>query len=59
MRDINKEITNLKKDVAILKELMKEDLEFIRRTEEAYQRHEKGEFISMSADKFLEELDKC
>ena len=35
-----------------------EDLEFARRTEEAYKRYEKGEFISMPADKFLKELKK-
>jgi len=35
-----------------------EDLEFARRTEEAYKRYEKAEFISMPADKFLEELKK-
>ncbi len=35
-----------------------EDLEFARRTEEAYKRYEKGEFISMPAGKFLEELKK-
>ena len=37
---------------------LKEDLEFARRTEEAYKRYEKGEFISMPADEFLEELKK-
>lgn len=41
-----------------LTEEMKEDLEFARRTEEAWQRHDKGEFIEMPADKFLEELEK-
>ena len=35
-----------------------EDLEFARRTEEAYNRYEKGAYISMPADKFLEELKK-
>ncbi len=35
-----------------------EDLEFARRTEEALKRYEKGEFISLPADKFLEELKK-
>lgn len=35
-----------------------QDLEFARRTKEAYKRYEKGEFISMPADKFLEELKK-
>lgn len=38
---------------------LKEDLEFARRTEEAWKRYERGEFISMPADKFLEELSKC
>ncbi len=35
-----------------------DDLEFARRTEEAYKKYEKGEFISMPADKFLKELKK-
>ena len=38
---------------------LKEDLEFARRTEEAWKRFEKGEFISTPADKFLEKLSKC
>ena len=41
-----------------LDEKFKEDLEFAKRTEEAYKRHERGEFKKMSADKFLEELEK-
>ena len=40
-----------------LDKTFKEDLEFARRTEEAYKRHEKGDFKRMSADKFLEELE--
>ena len=36
----------------------KEDLEFAKRTEEAYKRHERGEFKTLSAEKFLEELEK-
>ena len=35
-----------------------QDPEFARRTEEAYKRYEKGKFISMPADEFLEELKK-
>ena len=35
-----------------------EDLEFARRTEEAYKRYEKGEFREMDFDKFLEEAKK-
>ncbi len=37
---------------------MEEDLEFARRTEEAYREFERGEFTSMPADKFLKELEK-
>jgi AbrB family looped-hinge helix DNA binding protein len=37
---------------------LKEDLEFARRTEEAYKRYEKGDFTSMDFDKFLEEVKK-
>ena len=35
-----------------------EDLEFARRTEEAWKRYEKGEFIEMDYDEFLKEARK-
>ena len=35
-----------------------EDLEFAKRTEDAWKRYEKGEFIEMKADIFLKELEK-
>lgn len=35
------------------------DLEFARRTEEAWKSYKKGEFKSMPVDKFLKELEKC
>ena len=35
-----------------------EDLEFARRTNEAWERYEDGEFKSLSEEEFLEELDK-
>jgi len=38
---------------------IEEDLEFARRTEEAWQRYEKGEFVSQSSDDFLRDLEKC
>jgi AbrB family looped-hinge helix DNA binding protein len=41
-----------------ISEQMREDLEFAKRTEEAWQRIENGEGISMPADKFLKELEK-
>ena len=39
-------------------EQLKEDLEFARRTEEAWQRIDKGEFVSYSKEEFLEKLEK-
>ena len=50
--------TLLLKKADDLDEKFKEDLEFAKRTEEAYKRHERGEFKKMSADKFLAELEK-
>ncbi|MBR9702246.1 AbrB/MazE/SpoVT family DNA-binding domain-containing protein [Candidatus Pacearchaeota archaeon] len=41
-----------------LTEKMKEDLEFARRTEEAYKRIEAGEGIRMDFDDFIEEMKK-
>ncbi len=41
-----------------LDENLKDDLEFARRTEEAWKRYEKGEFISMDSKDFLKELEK-
>jgi len=38
---------------------LEEDLEFARRTEEAWKRYEKGEFKSLPMDEFLRELEKC
>ena len=37
-------------------ENLKEDLEFARRTEEAWKRYDKGEFVSMDAKDFLKAL---
>ena len=35
-----------------------EDLEFARRTEEAYKRYEKGEFTSLPMEKFIKKMKK-
>lgn len=37
---------------------LKEDLEFARQTEEAWKRHDKGEFIEMEFDDFIKEMEK-
>ena len=47
----------LKKASAFRKQLA-EDLEFARRTEEAWKEYDKGKFKSMHADEFLAELKK-
>ena len=41
-----------------LNENFEEDLEFARRTEEAWKRYEKGEFIEMDYDEFLKQARK-
>jgi bifunctional DNA-binding transcriptional regulator/antitoxin component of YhaV-PrlF toxin-antitoxin module len=38
---------------------LQEDLEFARRTEEAYKRHECGDFIAKNWDDFIEDLKRC
>ncbi|HLC57023.1 MAG TPA: AbrB/MazE/SpoVT family DNA-binding domain-containing protein [Candidatus Nanoarchaeia archaeon] len=44
------------KKVQDLDKNFKEDIEFARRTEEAWKSYEKGEFIAMDADEFLKKL---
>lgn len=41
-----------------MEKILEEDLEFAKRTEEAWQRYDKGEFISMDSKDFLKELEK-
>ncbi|MBU2523521.1 MAG: AbrB/MazE/SpoVT family DNA-binding domain-containing protein [Nanoarchaeota archaeon] len=44
------------KKVEDFDENLKEDLEFARRTEEAWKRYDKGEFVSMDSKDFLKAL---
>ncbi len=39
-------------------ETLEEDLEFAKRTEEAWKRYERGEFKEMDFDDFIEEMKK-
>ena len=41
-----------------MEENLKEDLEFAKRTEEAYRRIEAGEGIQMEFDEFINEMKK-
>lgn len=46
------------KKASTLEKNLKEDLDFAKRTEEAWKRYEKGQFISLNAKDFLKELEK-
>lgn len=46
------------KKVSKFNKQLEEDLEFARRTEEAYKRYEKGEFKEMESDDFIKMLNK-
>jgi AbrB family looped-hinge helix DNA binding protein len=50
--------TILLKKADDLDEKFKEDLEFARRTEEAWERHDRGEFKTMEFNDFLKEMKK-
>ena len=54
LEDVNKKLLALTKQF----EELKEDLEFARKTEEAYDRIEKGEYISVDSDNLAEEMRK-
>ncbi len=47
------------KKISEVTEKLKEDLRFAKKVEKAWKAYEKGKFKSLSANKFLEELEKC
>lgn len=47
------------KKISELAKTFQDDLVFARRVEKAWKSYEKGKFKSVSANKFLEELEKC
>jgi DNA-directed RNA polymerase sigma subunit (sigma70/sigma32) len=58
MVKIMNELRNLKEDIAEMKVVLSEDLEFSKRIDESWERHDKGEFIEMDSDDFSKELEK-
>ena len=48
----------LLRKASTMDEKLREDLEFARRTEEAWKEYDKGHFKSMSAKQFLKEMEK-
>jgi AbrB family looped-hinge helix DNA binding protein len=55
IRNKNQIILKKEKDFS---DKLEEDLEFAKRTEEAWKSYERGEFISMDSTDFLKELEK-
>ena len=47
------------KKISELTKQLKEELLFAKRVEKAWKAYEKGKFKSLSANKFLEKLEKC
>jgi hypothetical protein len=56
--NLSREVMFLKKEFAKMKELLKEDLAFAKRTEEAWQEIDEGNCTRMSSDDFLKEIKK-
>jgi outer membrane murein-binding lipoprotein Lpp len=54
VKELNEKIEKLRGEF----EKMKEDLEFARRTDEAYDRIKSGEYISVDSDDLVEEMSK-
>jgi hypothetical protein len=58
VKKMNEDLQHLKKEVAELKEIIKDDLEFSKKVDEAWEEFDKGEFIEMDGDEFIEDLKK-
>jgi len=46
------------KSVEYFEENLEEDLEFAKKTEEAWKKYDKGEFVEMEFDEFIEDMKK-
>ena len=55
LNDVYEKLIKLEKSMEKMDDYI-EDLEFARRTEEAYERHKKGDFKVKSSTDFLKEL---
>lgn len=56
MAKMSEEIIALKQEVARMKAFMEEDLEFAKRTEEAWQEIDEGKFKDYSSEEFFDSL---
>jgi len=55
---ISREVMLLKKEFAKMKEFITDDLEFAKRTEEAWQEIDEGKCTRMDSEDFLKEMKK-
>ncbi|MBS3075316.1 hypothetical protein J4429_02540 [Candidatus Pacearchaeota archaeon] len=55
---ISREVMLLKKEFAKMKEFITDDLEFAKRTEEAWQEIDEGKCTRMDSEDFLKEIKK-
>ncbi len=58
INDLSREVMLLKKEFAKMKEFMEEDLEFAKRTEEAWQEIDEGKCTKMNSEDFIRDLKK-
>jgi hypothetical protein len=58
INDLSREVILLKKEFAKMKELIEEDLEFAKRTEEAWQEIDERKCTKMNSEDFLKEIKK-
>lgn len=58
LENLQNQVIALQEQMNALQKFVQEDLEFARRTEEAWQEIEEGKCKTMSKEDFLEELEK-
>ncbi|MEK6859177.1 MAG: hypothetical protein AABX54_00015 [Nanoarchaeota archaeon] len=58
INDISRELMKMKKELAELKEFVRCELEFSRRTEEAWQEVCEGKCTRMNSEDFLKEIKR-
>lgn len=58
INNLSKEVMILKKELSEIRELLKEDLVFAKRTEEAWQEIDEGKCTRMNSEDFLTEIKK-
>jgi len=59
LNKLNEELMALKKEMSEIKLIIGEDVEFIKKTRDAWKAYDNGEFISQTEKEFLEDLEKC